>query len=195
MWSHQHTEYLRSLEMVEGRSSPLPAHLAPSNPSITRSLLSWCFCGAAQAYQGFLNYRLRGTAVPFWGPQRAKNPVSHANPWLFYLRLYTHPVDPWFLEKSKTVLPVFSGLNKAFILYTKEHPPGPMYTSTQIVRTLGSMQTHTPSLPQKWPKLRAVHMSLEMISFACFKSALVCTACSSKFTLQKADSFFHILFT
>lgn len=34
-------------------------------------------------------------------------------------------------------------------------------------------------------------MSLAMISFACFKSALVCTACSSKFTLQKAEFFPH----
>lgn len=58
-----------------------------------------------------------------------------------------------------------------------------------------SAQAHTSFLQQKWPKLCEVCMSLEMISFACFKSALVCTACSSKFTLQKADSFFHILFT
>lgn len=37
-------------------------------------------------------------------------------------------------------------------------------------------------------------MSPEMIAFHCFKRALVCTACSSKFTLQKADSFFpHLI--
>lgn len=70
-------------------------------------------------------------------------------------------------------------------------------TQPKLQHYLSRVNTHphTQHLPQKWPKLREVHMSLEMISFACFKSALVCTACSSKFTLQKADSFFHILFT
>lgn len=86
--------------------------------------------------------------------------------------------------------------HKMFILYDQEKPQSPRSTDTSVTRAWWAhIHTHTSSLQQKWPKLGEVCMSLEMISFACFKSALVCTACSSKFTLQKADSFFHILFT
>lgn len=96
----------------------------------------------------------------------------------------------------RTILLILSQMHtKCSSFYTQEHSHRPTYVSTYIIWTLVNPHAHTPSLQQKWPKLREVHMSWEMISFACFKSALVCTACSSKFTLQKADSFFHILFT
>lgn len=90
-----------------------------------------------------------------------------------------------------------SGLDlcKVFITYVQEHSRSPKNVATPVTCTLVNTHAHTSPLQQKWPKLCEVRMSLEMISFACFKSALVCTACSSKFTLQKADSFFHILFT
>lgn len=87
------------------------------------------------------------------------------------------------------------GLCKVFIIYVQEHSHSPRNVATPVTCTLVNTHAHTSPLQQKWPKLCEVRMSLEMISFACFKSALVCTACSSKFTLQKADSFFHILFT
>lgn len=193
MWSHQHLAYLKSLRTVKVGSFLLLAYLAPqSAPAGPASYLGTSTEQSSPTRHSELE--AQRLCCPFsrvtegWGSRR-----SSANPRLFCLRLFTDSSSTWFLEKIKTALPVLSRV------YSRCSPSTPSRTATQP-EVHGHLNhkntcTHTSSLQQKWPKLCEVHMSLEMISFACFKSALVCTACSSKFTLQKADSFFHILFT
>ena len=193
MWSHQHIAYLKSLRMVEVGSFLLLAHLAPQPaPAVPASYLGTSMEQSSPTRHSELEAQRLwcpfSRVIEGWGSWRAS-----ANPRLFHLRLFTDSRSPWLLEKIKTALPVLSRV------YSRCSPSTPSRTPTQP-KVHGHLNhknthTHTLSLRQKWPKLCEVHMSLEMISFACFKSALVCTACSSKFTLQKADSFFHIVFT